>query len=113
MVTSEELGDVRESILRDDGQNVHSDLLEPCPFCGSEHARIDAGGERRVGPYVQVGPVMGFGPRLIDARVVCGKCHVSTSRSSASEAYASGTDEDVTRLVAVAKAIADWNRRAR
>lgn len=113
MVTPEELERVRASIVRDDGQNVYSDLLEPCPFCGSEHARRDVGKETRIGPYVQIGPVMGFGTKLIDARVVCGRCHVSTSRSSASEVRLADTDEDVTRLAAVAKAIADWNRRER
>ena len=34
LVSLEELEAVRASILRDDGQNVFSSMLEPCPFCG-------------------------------------------------------------------------------
>ena len=65
------------------------------------------------GPYVQVGPDMMFGGRLIDARVVCNSCKVSTTRSTASSVYMAETDEDVTRLAAIAKTIKDWNRRAK
>lgn len=112
MVTLGEVERVRASIVCDDGQNVYSDLLEPCPFCGCEHGRRGASMKTCVGPYVQVGPVMGLNSKMIDARVVCGRCHVSTARSSANETVVDETDEDVTRLVAIAKAIADWNRRA-
>lgn len=104
-ITLERLEEVRSSIIEDDGQNVFSLLLDRCPFCGCEHAiRHD-----RPGPYVQVWG----GPRdVVDARVVCSQCHVSTMRRSATRIYVDGTDEDVTRLHAMSKAIADWNRRA-
>lgn len=111
-VSPARLEEVAASIFRDDGQNVFSDLLEPCPFCGSDHAHR-GGGDDYSGPYVQVGPAFGFEGVLVDARVVCNTCHVSTSRSTASEARISATDESVTRLTAIALAIGDWNRRHR
>ena len=104
------LEEVAASIFRDDGQNVFSDLLAPCPFCGSDHAH-KGGDDDYSGPYVQVGPVMGFEETLVDARVVCNTCHVSTSRSTASSVSIASTGEDVTRLTAIALAIGDWNRR--
>lgn len=110
-VSLEELEAVRASIFRDDGQNVFSSMLEPCPFCGADACHLH-GDDDYAGPYVQVGPDMMFEGRIIDARVVCNSCKVSTTRSSMSSVYVSATDEDVTRLAAVAKAIADWNRRA-
>lgn len=111
LVSLEELEAVRASIFRDDGQNVFSSMLEPCPFCGADACHIH-GDDDYSGPYVQVGPDMMFEGRLIDARVVCNSCKVSTTRSSMSSIYVNATDEDVTRLVAIAKTIADWNRRA-
>ena len=102
---------VATSIFRDDGQNVFSDLLEPCPFCGSSYAHKE-GDDDHSGPYVQVGPMMGFDGSIVDARVVCNTCHVSTSRNTASETRVNSTDENVTRLVAIALAIDGWNRRA-
>ena len=59
-----------------------------------------------------VGPVFGFKETLIDARVVCSTCHVSTSRSTASSVSVVATGEDVTRMTAIAMAIGEWNRRA-
>lgn len=106
-----ELEAVRASIFRDDGQNVFSSMLEPCPFCGADACHLH-GDDDYDGPYVQVGPDMMFERRLVDARVVCSSCKVSTTRSTAISTYVDETDEDVTRLVAVAKAMADWNRRA-
>lgn len=104
-VTPERLEEVRSSIFRDDGQNVFSSMLDRCPFCGCEP--LD--GHDRPGPYVQVWE----GPwDIVDARVVCSQCHVSTMRRSATRIYVDETDEDVTRLHAMSKAIADWNRRA-
>ena len=111
LVSLEELEAVRASILRDDGQNVFSSMLEPCPFCGADACHLHGDGDY-AGPYVQVGPDMMFDGRLIDARVMCNSCKVSTTRNTASSVYMTETDEDVTRLVAVAKAIEDWNRRA-
>lgn len=111
MLGLEELEAVRASIISDDGQNVFSSMLEPCPFCGADACHLH-GDDDYTGPYVQVGPDMMFEGRIIDARVVCNSCKVSTTRSSMSSVYVNATDEDVTRLVAIAKAIADWNRRA-
>ena len=105
------LEQVRASIFRDDGQNVFSDLLLPCPYCGETHCH-EGGDDDHSGPYVQVGPAFGFDGTLVDARVVCNTCHVSTSRSTASSVFVLETDEDVTRLTAIAMAIDDWNRRA-
>ena len=110
-VSLEELEAVRASIFRDDGQNVFSSMLEPCPFCGADACHLH-GDDNYVGPYVQVGPDMMFEGRLIDARVVCNSCKVSTTRSTASSVHVSSTDEDVTRLTAIGLAIKDWNRRA-
>lgn len=106
------LEEVAGSILRDDGQNVFSSLLLPCPFCGEAHGH-EGGDDDCSGPYVQVGPAMGFEDTIVDARVVCNTCHVSTSRSTASSVSVVATGADVTRLTAIALAIDDWNRRAR
>lgn len=110
-VTLTQLEKVAHSIFRDDGQNVFSDLLLPCPYCGETYCHKD-GDKDYFGPYVQVGPAFGFEETLIDARVVCSRCHVSTSRSTASSVSIAPTGKDVTRLHAIAMAIDDWNRRA-
>lgn len=86
----------------DDGQNAFVEELLPCPFCGASQ------GHR--GPYVQVGPMWGYGS--VDARVVCGCCHVATSHETSIEAHLMSTGEDVTRDVAIEKAVAAWNSRA-
>lgn len=106
MLGLEELEAVRASIISDDGQNVFSSMLEPCPFCGADACHLH-GGEDYAGPYVQVGPAT-----LADARVVCNSCKVSTTRSTASCVYMDATNEDVTRLMVIGLAIMDWNRRA-
>ena len=87
------------------------DLL-PCPFCGEAHCH-ENGDDDYSGPYVQVGPAFGFEETLVDARVVCNTCHVSTSKSTASTVSVAATGEDVTRLAAIAMAIGDWNRRSK
>ena len=102
---------VAASIFRDDGQNAFSDLLLPCPYCGETYCHKGGDGDHS-GPYVQVGPAFGFEETLVDARVVCNTCHVSTSRSTASSVSVASSGEDVTRLTAIAMAIDDWNRRA-
>lgn len=108
-LTLERIEEVRASITEDDGQNVFSLLLDRCPFCGSEHAMRN----ERPGPYVQVwNGLGGLSDTLVDARVVCGTCHVSTTRSTASKVFVNETNEDVTRLHAISMAIDDWNRRA-
>lgn len=88
---------IKESITEDNGQTLYSSLLVKCPFCGCEN------------PYVQTFSPTDYGT---DARVVCPVCHVSTSR----EYQAWGvtyvpTGEDITRLIAIGRAIASWNRR--
>lgn len=96
--TMAHLREVMESLSEDSGQTAYSSLLRPCPFCGGR-------------PWIQYWPYpddMGY-----EARVVCGDCHVSTSRD-----YQSGrttylpTGEDITRLLAIEAAIHTWNRRA-
>ena len=110
MVSLERLEEVRASILKDDGQNVFSSLLKPCPFCGCEYNTDDRRDYR--GPYIQVSPGYGHGWTMHDARVVCNTCHVATARSTQTSLMVQATDEDVTRLAAIALAIDDWNRRA-
>lgn len=110
MVSLERLEEVRASILRDDGQNVFSSLLLPCPFCGREHNTGKTG--EHGGPYIQVFPGYGHKWTMHEARVVCNTCHVSTTRSYQTSYMVQATDEDVTRLAAIALAIDSWNRRA-
>lgn len=110
-VPLDRLEEVGRSVFRDDGQNVFSDLLLPCPFCGERHCH-EGGDEDHSGPYVQVSPEYGFERAIFDARVVCNTCHVSTTRSVATSTSVVSTGRDVTRLTAIAKAIDDWNRRA-
>ena len=86
---------VRESITSDTGQAVESDMLLPCPFCGGR-------------PWVQVHEL---DETCVEARVVCGSCHVSTSRESQSWGV-SFMGEPLTRLLAIGRAISSWNRRA-
>lgn len=87
---------VRASLIDDNGQTAYSSLLKPCPFCGGR-------------AWLQTCD-MEWG---CEARVVCGACHVSTSRD-----YHPGrttclpTGEDATRLLAMRDAIETWNRRA-
>lgn len=92
------LREVEASLVDDTGQTAYSEMLLPCPFCGGR-------------AWIQYWPYpddMGY-----EARVVCGDCHVSTSMD-----YQSGrttylpTGEDITRLLAIERAIQTWNRRA-
>lgn len=48
----------------------------------------------------------------MEARVVCGRCHVSTSRDfeSGRTTYLP-TGEDITKALVLDKAIKTWNRR--
>ncbi len=92
----ERLREVAASLTEGSGQTAYSTLLLPCPFCGGR-------------AWIQAHD-MGWG---CEARVVCGQCHVATSREceSGRVTYVP-TGEDVTRLLAIDKAIAGWNRRA-
>ena len=87
----------------DTGQTLYSSELDPCPFCG---AGSDPYGPR---PWVQTSDALSGG---WEARVVCGGCHVATSREwVAGPVTYLPTGEDITRLLAVEKAVASWNRR--
>lgn len=87
----------------DTGQTLYTSALLPCPFCG---AGSDPDGPR---PWVQTSDAISGG---WEARVVCGGCHVSTSREwVAGPVTYLPTGEDITRLLAVEKAVASWNRR--
>ena len=85
---------IRASIVSDTGQVVESDMLRPCPFCGAR-------------PYVQVHEL---DETCVEARVVCPSCHVSTTRE-----YQSWRvwhrDDELTRTLAMGRAISLWNRR--
>ena len=72
-----------------------SDLLLDCPFCGGR-------------PYVQVHEL---DETCVEARVVCPSCHVSTVREYQSWGVWQGDDE-LTRTLAIGRAISCWNRRA-
>lgn len=88
----------------DTGQTFYTSALLPCPFCG---AGSDPDGPR---PWVQTSDALSG---VWEARVVCGGCHVSTPREwvSCPVTYLP-TGEDITRLLAVEKAVGAWNRRA-
>ena len=86
---------IRASIASDTGQVVESDLLEPCPFCGGK-------------PYIQTHEL---GDTCSEARVVCPRCHVATRREYQSWRVRFG-DDDITRVLAIGRAISLWNRRA-
>lgn len=92
------LREVMESLTDDTGQSAYSSLLRPCPFCGGR-AWVQYWGY----------PGDGFG---MEARVVCGTCHVSTAQDwgSVSTTYLP-TGEDVTKALVIEKAIKTWNRR--
>lgn len=100
----ERLHALQDTFEDDTGQTLYTSVLLPCPFCG---AGVDPGCPR---PWVQTSDAL---PGGWEARVVCGGCHVSTSRE-----WVAGlvtylpTGEDITRLLAVEKAVASWNRRA-
>lgn len=87
---------VRASLTEDSGQTAYSSLLKPCPFCGGR-------------AWIQTYD-MEWG---CEARVVCGECHVATSREyEPGRVTLTTTGEDVTRLLAMDQAIKTWNRRA-
>ncbi|HJA29475.1 MAG TPA: Lar family restriction alleviation protein [Candidatus Olsenella pullicola] len=93
----ERLRAVMGSLTDDTGQTAYSSMLKPCPFCGGR-------------PWVQYFDYKtGLG---MEARVVCGECHVSTSRDweSGRVTYLP-TGEDVTKALVIEKAIKTWNRR--
>ena len=88
---------IRDSIGEDNGQTLRSALLKPCPFCGAK-------------PFVQTHEP---GDYSVGARVVCPRCHVATSSEYMSWRMTYlPTGEDITRLLAIGKAISSWNRRA-
>ena len=86
---------IRASVTKDTGQVVESGLLLDCPFCGGR-------------PYVQIHEL---DETCVEARVVCPSCHVSTARECQSWRVWHGDDE-LTRTLAIGRAISAWNRRA-
>lgn len=93
----ERLRAVMDSLEEDTGQTAYSSMLKPCPFCGGR-------------PWLQYWDYKsGMG---MEARVVCGTCHVSTAQDwwSGSTTYLP-TGEDVTKALVIEKAIKTWNRR--
>ena len=85
---------IRASVTSDTGQVVESDLLLPCPFCGGK-------------PYVQI---YELDETCVEARVVCPSCHVSTTREH--QSWKVGyLGDDLTRTLAIGRAISAWNRR--
>lgn len=98
------LRDLAATFEDDTGQTLYTSALDPCPFCG---AGSEPYGPR---PWVQTSDALSGG---WEARVVCGGCHVATPREwAAGPVTYLPTGEDITRLLAVEKAIAAWNRRA-
>lgn len=87
---------IRDSLRDDTGQTCESGMLLPCPFCGCER------------PFVQTSPL---GECTEEARVVCPSCHVATTREFQSWRVYCGED-DLTRTLAIGRAISLWNRRA-
>lgn len=87
---------IRASIHGDNGQTLESSMLLPCPFCGCER------------PFVQTSPL---GDCTEEARVVCPLCHVATTREFQSWRVSYAGD-DITRILAIGRAISGWNRRA-
>lgn len=85
---------IRTSIHGDNGQTLESSMLLPCPFCGGK-------------PYIQVHELS---ETCVESRVICRRCHVSTSRDCQSWRVWCG-DDDVTRTLAIGRAISGWNRR--
>lgn len=85
---------IRASITKDTGQVVESEMLETCPFCGGR-------------PHIQTHDL---GGACVDARVVCRRCHVSTVWERQSWRVLYGGD-DLTRTLAIGRAISMWNRR--
>ena len=97
------LRELESTFEGDTGQTLYSSALDPCPFCG---AGSDPCGPR---PWVQTSDALSGG---WEARVVCGGCHVATAREwVAGPVTYLPTGEDITRLLAVEKAVSSWNRR--
>lgn len=93
----EELRELEGSLIDDTGQTAYCSKLLPCPFCKGR-------------PWLQTWRAFEHG---WEARVVCGSCHVSTARETESCLATYLPDgRDVTRLLAIERAVARWNRRA-
>lgn len=90
------LREVEASLVDDTGQMTYFEMLLPCPFCGGR-------------AWVQYWPYtddMGY-----EARVVCGECHVSMVRECQGWKV-SYMGDDLTRTLAMGRAISGWNRRS-
>lgn len=93
---------VKASVTYDDGQNLRVEVMKPCPFCGPQ--------EGTLAPFVQYGPEWGDGS--VDARVVCGCCHVATAHVMGEGWRYAPTGESVAKWLAVMEAVRIWNTRA-
>lgn len=91
----------RASVTYDDGQNVMVEGMEPCPFCGTQSGPL--------APYVQYGPEWADGS--MDARVVCGRCHVATARVTGEPWTVRATGENLAKWMAIMGAVRLWNIR--
>lgn len=88
---------IRMSISNDTGQTLDSSLLIECPFCGC------------LEPIIQTSSLDDF---CHEARVVCPSCRISTSWERQSWKVVSiPVGEDVSRLLAIGRAIVRWNTR--
>lgn len=93
--TMAHLREVLESLTEDTGQTAYSSMLMPCPFCDGR-------------PWLQY---WRLASGAMEARVVCGCCHVATSRDYECRTTYLPTGEDITKALVLDKAIKTWNRR--
>lgn len=94
--TMAHLREVLESLTEDTGQTAYSSLLRHCPFCDGH-------------PWLQY---WSLASGAMEARAVCGGCHVATSRDYEYRTTYLPTGEDITKALVLDKAIKTWNRRS-
>lgn len=86
-------------VVWDDGQNARVEGMEPCPWCGPFH-------DLHRQPFIQArDSAVGYA----EARVICPCCHVSTTYVDVTRTTRTDTGEDVTRDLAIEKAVHLWN----
>lgn len=90
---------IEESVSNDTGQTLNSSLLAECPFCGHPDPCIQASS---------------MGDCSAEARTVCPVCHVVTTRSCQPWCIVCTlTGKDITRPLAIGRAIAICNTRTK